>query len=84
MKRKLTHIVGIITMLIGSISSNVFAQTTAPGPYYATPSWDQQLPASTRFIVLANWVDANSPRGAQRCWTGRPGWCGNDLRRRQQ
>jgi Protein of unknown function (DUF1566) len=63
MKRKLTHIVGIITMLIGSISSNVFAQTTAPGPYYATPSWDQQLPASTRFIVLANWVDANFPSG---------------------
>lgn len=25
-----------------------------PGPYYATPSWDQTLPASTRFIVLSN------------------------------
>jgi hypothetical protein len=33
----------------------VHAQTTAPGPYYATPSWDQQLPAATRFIVLSNW-----------------------------
>jgi hypothetical protein len=32
-----------------------FSQTTANGPYYATPSWDQQLPAATRFIVLANW-----------------------------
>ena len=31
------------------------AQTTANGPYYAMPSWDQQLPASTRFIVLSNW-----------------------------
>jgi hypothetical protein len=30
------------------------AQTTAPGPYYAMPSWDQTLPANTRFIVLSN------------------------------
>ena len=34
------------------------AQTVAPGPYYATPSWSQQLPASTRFIVLSNWGSA--------------------------
>jgi hypothetical protein len=25
------------------------------GPYYAQPSWDQQLPPATRFIVLSNW-----------------------------
>src|SRR5262247_1142304 len=30
------------------------AQTLAPGPYYATPSWDQSLLPSTRFIVLSN------------------------------
>jgi hypothetical protein len=24
------------------------------GPYYAVPSWDQTLPASTRFVVLTN------------------------------
>ena len=30
------------------------AQTTAPGPYYAVPSWDQTLPSATRFIVLSN------------------------------
>src|SRR5262245_21464181 len=34
------------------------AQTIGNGPYYATPSWDQQLPASTRFIVLSNWGGA--------------------------
>jgi hypothetical protein len=28
------------------------------GPYYATPSWNQQLPAATRFIVLTNWASA--------------------------
>jgi hypothetical protein len=36
------------------------AQTTANGPYYATPSWAQQLQRDTqatcpRFIVLSNW-----------------------------
>ncbi|MGA6826181.1 DUF1566 domain-containing protein [Nitrospira sp. NS4] len=30
------------------------AQTTRPGPYYATPSWDQTLPAARRFIILSN------------------------------
>jgi hypothetical protein len=33
------------------------------GPYYAMPAWDQQLPASTRFIVLSNWIDPNHPSG---------------------
>jgi hypothetical protein len=37
----------------------VKAQTVAPGPYYANPSWDQTLACSTlancpRFIVLSN------------------------------
>jgi uncharacterized protein DUF1566 len=32
-------------------------------PYYAKPAWDQQLPASTRFVVLSNWIDANFPSG---------------------
>ena len=31
------------------------AQVFEKGPYYAYPSWDQQLPASTRFVVLTNW-----------------------------
>src|SRR5689334_6098081 len=42
--------------LIASSSSFVNAQTTAAGPYYATPSWDQTLPASTRFIILSNFT----------------------------
>lgn len=28
--------------------------TTANGPYYATPSWDQKL-TTNRFVILANW-----------------------------
>jgi Protein of unknown function (DUF1566) len=58
MKRLLSYAACIIALGTGSISSTALAQTTAPGPYYATPSWDQQLPASTRFIVLSNWGNA--------------------------
>lgn len=35
-------------------TGSAHAQTTAAGPYYATPAWDQTLPASTRFLVLSN------------------------------
>jgi hypothetical protein len=41
--------------LLSAAAVSVSAQTTGPGPYYATPSWDQKLPATTRFIVLSNW-----------------------------
>jgi Protein of unknown function (DUF1566) len=34
------------------------AQISENGPYYALPSWAQQLPADTRFIVLTNWSSA--------------------------
>ena len=40
------------TLILTAVSAN--AQTTANGPYYATPSWDQTLPVTTRFIILAN------------------------------
>src|SRR4029450_13632773 len=51
----LSYIARIAILVIASAASSAFAQTTANGPYYATPSWDQKLPASTRFIVLSNW-----------------------------
>jgi len=38
-----------------ALSLQAAAQTTGNGPYYASPSWDQQLPAAQRFIVLSNW-----------------------------
>ena len=43
-----------VVTLIASFSPPAIAQTQANGPYYATPSWDQTLPASTRFIILTN------------------------------
>jgi hypothetical protein len=44
------------------------AQTVAVGPYYATPSWDQQMPCTTvsncqRFVVLSNWIDSTFQSG---------------------
>jgi len=39
--------------------SSLALGATGTGPYYATPSWDQQLPASTRFVVLSNWGTGN-------------------------
>jgi len=45
--------------LIGFVASFAEAQTSANGPYYATPSWDQKLQCDTlstcpRFVVLSN------------------------------
>src|SRR5262245_24548289 len=49
-----SHLASIAILVIASAASTAFAQTTANGPYYATPSWDQTLPSATRFIVLSN------------------------------
>jgi hypothetical protein len=50
------------------------AQTTAAGPYYATPLWDQQLPGATRFVVLSNWnSEAVLDRETGLVWERNPG-----------
>jgi hypothetical protein len=51
MKKSLFVVASAITILA---SGSVSAQTTLNGPYYASPSWDQSLPAAQRFIVLSN------------------------------
>jgi len=50
----------VISLLAGvmNLVDSAQAQTTANGPYYATPSWDQTLPAATRFVVLSNFGGA--------------------------
>jgi Protein of unknown function (DUF1566) len=55
MKNKLFYAIGLTSLAMLELPA-VFAnaQTIAPGPYYANPSWDQTLPSSTRFIVLSN------------------------------
>src|SRR5437762_8475026 len=54
MKRALTYTARIIGLAIALVASSAQAQTTANGPYYANPAWDQSLPSNTRFIVLSN------------------------------
>lgn len=53
-----TIVLNIAAMMLLSVSGG-YAQTVAPGPYYAKPSWDQTLPCDSvsncpRFIVLSN------------------------------
>jgi hypothetical protein len=44
-----------LAALVASGFGIAYAQTTAVGPYYSMPAWDQKLPASQRFVVLSNW-----------------------------
>ena len=59
---------------IAVAASPLHAQTTAVGPYYAVPSWDQTLPAGSRFIVLSNFNnDAVLDRDTGLVWVKSPG-----------
>src|SRR5215471_19635510 len=58
--RMLKSLTGFFALVLLSAGANA---ASGAGPYYANPSWDQQLPGATRFIVLSNWVDANFPNG---------------------
>jgi hypothetical protein len=64
MKHKLFDTFGIVILgLMGVTTGAANAQTTAPGPYYPNPSWDQKLQCDTqatcpRFIVLSDWGGA--------------------------
>jgi hypothetical protein len=74
-----------IGMAIGM--SGLALGATGTGPYYATPSWDQTLPAATRFIVLTNMnseavldretglVWEQSPNTSRFDWFGASGHC---------
>ena len=64
MKHKLFYSLGLIVLvMVAFVTGPANAQTTANGPYYATPSWDQTLACTTtancpRFIVLSNMSSA--------------------------
>ncbi len=58
MKRNPRALAGVVAALWLSLAGAALGSTTSTtsnGPYYATPSWDQQIPSTTRFITLANW-----------------------------
>lgn len=49
--RRWIPMAGLCTALLAGVGQ---AQTMANGPYYATPSWDQTIPVSSRYVVLNN------------------------------
>ncbi|HKA40714.1 MAG TPA: DUF1566 domain-containing protein [Burkholderiales bacterium] len=53
---RLRLVVGVLGMASAIAQSPASAQvsTSANGPYYATPSWDQKV-TTGRFVVLSNW-----------------------------
>ena len=53
MRHGLLYALGLAVLGWSSLAASPAAADSV-GPYYATPSWDQTLPASTRFIVLSN------------------------------
>jgi len=89
MKQKLFYALGLIGLVMAVSASTTHAQTTANGPYYAPPSWDQTLPSSTRFIILSNFnsaavLDRNtglvwekSPATTEVTWSAARSNCGN-------
>jgi len=76
MKRNSTLLaIATILALTGSLAR---AQTTANGPYYATPSWDQKL-TTNRFVILANWnSEAVLDRETGLVWEQSPSTSGNN------
>jgi hypothetical protein len=59
MKLRMLLAMGLMVSAISALAASpASAQTIANGPYYAVPSWDQTLPASTRFVVLSNFGGA--------------------------
>lgn len=49
-----TQALTLLLLAVASLPASAQLSTTANGPYYATPSWNQKL-ATNRFVVLANW-----------------------------
>jgi len=73
MTRRLILVI-VLNALTLSVAAKAGAQTVPNGPYYATPSWDQTLPASTRFVVLSNFANtAVLDRETGLVWQQAPG-----------
>jgi hypothetical protein len=73
MKHKLSTILALVILTIAIAAATARAQTTANGPYYAPPSWDQTLPVATRFIILSNFAsDAVLDRETGLVWEKSP------------
>lgn len=63
MKHAWLYTIGLLLLGMVTFHTSPAKAATAAGPYYATPSWDQQLQCDAtatcpRFIVLSNWGNA--------------------------
>ena len=79
----------VFAVALAAASSSSVAQSVVNGPYYAAPSWDQTMPASTRFLVLSNFngdavldretglVWQRTPQLATTSYVGAFSTCGN-------
>src|SRR3989442_13561806 len=80
MKTVSRHILWPVMLIV---LSSVPAQAVN-GFYYPTPSWDQKLPGSARFVLLSDWNnEAGLGRGTGLVWQKGPdafktGWPPND------
>jgi hypothetical protein len=77
MKHKLFCTLGFMVVAVMGFAANPSGAATAAGPYYATPSWDQTLPASTRFIDLTNMPGAVLDRETGLVWEKVPSTFGS-------
>lgn len=89
MKHKLLAALGVVVFGLAMFAATPATATSTgvAGPYYATPSWDQTLPANTRFIVLSNMggqgvldretglIWAQSPDSTLRTWQAAMDYC---------
>src|SRR2546430_17004821 len=70
MKTVSRHILWPVMLIV---LSSVPAQAVN-GFYYPTPSWDQKLPGSARFVLLSDWNnEAVLDRGTGLVWQKAPG-----------
>ncbi len=54
MNHRIPLVVRTVGLVLAMTAGAASAQNVVNGPYYSTPSWDQTMPASTRFLVLSN------------------------------
>lgn len=56
MRKRVSALLALSFMAATVLTAGSAQAASGNGPYYAEPSWSQQLPAETRFVVLTNWA----------------------------